>query len=97
MLEREARDSEALYTIPGNQPGEERAVLLQPVEPTRRTNEPVVPRMQPAEFAVRQAAVPFRDQARCANMDVFLRHEVERQARAKPFGSAVDQLTGSIG
>ncbi|MCP4545803.1 MAG: hypothetical protein GY835_04975, partial [bacterium] len=86
MLEQEVRASDALFTIPGNTPGEERAVLLQPVEPTRRTDEPVVSRMQPAEFGVRQSALRFCDQARSSNLDVFLRHEEERQKRGKLLG-----------
>ncbi|MCP4614967.1 MAG: hypothetical protein GY844_00895, partial [Bradyrhizobium sp.] len=97
MLERQVRDSDALFTIPGNTPGEDRAMLQQPVQPTRRTDEPVVPRMRPAEFGVRQAGVRFRDQARSSNLNVFLGREEERQKRGKPFGSIVDQLAGSIG
>ncbi len=59
MLEQEVRDSDALFTIPGNTPGEDRAMLQQPVQPTGRTDEPLVPRIQPAEFGIRQAGVPF--------------------------------------
>ncbi len=72
-------------------------MLMQPVEPTRRTYEPVAPRMQPAEFAVRQAAVPFRDQALHANINLFMDREEERNARSKPFVMLVEQLAGSIG
>ncbi len=70
---------------------------MQPVEPPRRTYEPVAPRMQPAGFGVRQAAVPFRDQALHANINLFMNREEARNARAKPFGLLVDQLAGSMG
>ncbi|MCP4545747.1 MAG: hypothetical protein GY835_04680, partial [bacterium] len=96
MLDQEVRDSDALYTIPGNTPGEEQAVLQQPVQPTGWTDEPVVPRIRPAEFGVCQAGIRFRDQARSQNMKEFLEWEEKHQKAGKPFGSVVDQLAGSI-
>ncbi|MCP4545760.1 MAG: hypothetical protein GY835_04745 [bacterium] len=71
-------------------------MLQQPVLPTRRTNEPVVPRIRPAEFGVRQAGIRFRDQAKVQNMKLFMEQEEKRQREGKPFGSVVDQLAGSI-
>ncbi|MCP4549188.1 MAG: hypothetical protein GY835_22270, partial [bacterium] len=95
MLEQEVRDSDALFTIPGNTPNEDRAMLQQPVQPTGRTHEPLVPRIQPAEFGVRQAGVRFREQARSTNLNVLVGWEEACQKRGNPFGSVVDQLAGS--
>ncbi|MCP4548629.1 MAG: hypothetical protein GY835_19405, partial [bacterium] len=96
MLDREVRDSDALFTIPGNTPQEDQAVLQQPVQPTGWTDEPLVPHIQPAEFGVRQAGIRFRDQARLQNMKMFMEREEQRQKEGKPFGSVMDQLAGTI-
>ncbi|MCP4549171.1 MAG: hypothetical protein GY835_22180, partial [bacterium] len=96
MLEQEVHDSDALFTIPGNTPGEERAMLQQPVQPTGWTDEPLVPRIRLAESGVRQAGIRFRDQAKVQNMKLFMEREEKRQREGKPFGSVVDQLAGSI-
>ncbi|MCP4546851.1 MAG: hypothetical protein GY835_10350, partial [bacterium] len=71
-------------------------MLQQPVQLTRRTDEPLVPRIRPDEFVVRQAGVRFRDQAKVQNMKLFMEREEKRQREGKPFGSVMDQLAGSI-
>ncbi|MCP4545093.1 MAG: hypothetical protein GY835_01350, partial [bacterium] len=79
MLDQEVHDSDALYTIPGNTPREERTVLQQPVPPNGWTDEPMVPRIRPAEFGVCQAGVRFREQVKSQNIKMFMEREEQRQ------------------
>ncbi|MCP4549423.1 MAG: hypothetical protein GY835_23455 [bacterium] len=71
-------------------------MLQQPVQPTRRTDEPLVPRIRLDKFSVHQAGVHFRDQAKVQNMKLFMEREEKRQREGKPLVTVVDQLAGSI-
>ncbi|MCP4546545.1 MAG: hypothetical protein GY835_08790 [bacterium] len=71
-------------------------MLQQLVQPTRRTDEPLVPRIRQDKFGVRQAGIRFRDQAKVQNMKLFMEWEEARQKQAKPIVSVVDQLAGTI-
>ncbi|MCP4548083.1 MAG: hypothetical protein GY835_16590, partial [bacterium] len=71
-------------------------MLQQPVQPTGWTDEPLVPRIRPDKFGVRQAGIRFRDQAKVQNIKLFMEREEERQRQAKPLVTVMDQLAGMI-
>ncbi|MCP4548630.1 MAG: hypothetical protein GY835_19410, partial [bacterium] len=67
-------------------------MLQQPVQLTRWTDKPLVPRIRPDEFGIRQAGIRFRDQAKVQNIKLFMEWEEERQKQAKPLVAVMDQL-----
>ncbi|MCP4546614.1 MAG: hypothetical protein GY835_09140 [bacterium] len=78
-LDREARAGTDWYTQQGEIAGTVRAVLQQPVQPTGRTDEPMVPRIRPDQLRVRNAGVHLREQARVQNLEFFRDREQERK------------------
>ncbi|MCP4545595.1 MAG: hypothetical protein GY835_03885, partial [bacterium] len=94
----EARASAEWYTRQGEIAGTVQAVLQQPVQPTRRTNEPMVPHIRPDQLRVRNAGIHLREQARVQNLQIFMDREQERrqQQPAAALTAAVDQLTTSM-
>ncbi len=97
-LEQEVRASAELYTRQGMMAGTVQAVLQQLAQPSRRTDEPMVPRIQADELCVCHAGAHLRDQARVQNLQHFMEWEEEKkqQQPATALVAAVDQLTSSM-
>ncbi|MCP4545502.1 MAG: hypothetical protein GY835_03415, partial [bacterium] len=78
-LDREARAGTDRYTQQGEIAGTVRAVLQQPVQPTGRTDEPMVLHIRPDQLRVCNAGVHLREQARVQNLEFFRDREQERR------------------
>ncbi|MCP4544828.1 MAG: hypothetical protein GY832_47790, partial [Chloroflexi bacterium] len=68
------------------------------VQPTGRTDEPMVPRIRPDQLRMRNAGVHLREQARVQNLEFFRDREQERrqQQPANALDVAVDKLAESM-
>ncbi|MCP4546787.1 MAG: hypothetical protein GY835_10030 [bacterium] len=95
-LEQAARASEMLYRFAGEH-GHVRVRMTQPVLPTGKTDEPIVPRVREDELHIRQAGVRQRDQARSRNLQAFKEREEQRLQREQTTGAVVGQLAGATG
>ncbi|MCP4548631.1 MAG: hypothetical protein GY835_19415 [bacterium] len=97
-LKKEARASAEWYTRQGRIAGTVQAVLQQPAQPTRRTDEPMVPRIWPDQLRVRNTGIHLQEQARVQNLQIFMDRDQERrqQQPAAALTTAVDELMISM-
>ncbi len=96
-LDSEARAGTERYMCQGDVVGTLQEVLQQPVQPIRRTDELIVPRIRPDQLSVRNAGTPLRKQARVQNLQTFMNREQERkQQQPANLAAAVDDLTTSM-